>query len=164
MKCNLNPTNYINTTAPEMWNVAGTHTCTKPMAHNFTHTGKLIRAQRRKGESWGKNQMILRKIYICYKVWCGMVCCMMWNVWGLDGPQSVKWCRIAHGVKWWREMSVWCGMSWCDFSCFVVWIYKFMCSVQSSLRFLYYVVFSVMSVQYCLCVSRIQCTQCSVSG
>ena len=36
-------------------------------------------------------------------------------------------------------------------------------SVQSSLLFLYYVVFSVMSVQYCLCVSRIQCTQCSVS-
>ena len=23
---NLNPTNYINTTAPVMWNVAGTHT------------------------------------------------------------------------------------------------------------------------------------------
>ena len=36
-------------------------------------------------------------------------------------------------------------------------------SVQSSLLFLYYVVFNVMSVQYCLCVSRIQCTQCSVS-
>ena len=36
-------------------------------------------------------------------------------------------------------------------------------SVQSSLLFLYYVVFSVMSVQYYLCVSRIQCTQCSVS-
>ena len=38
-----------------------------------------------------------------------------------------------------------------------------MCSVQSSLLFLYYVVFSVMSVQYCLCVSRIQCTVFSVS-
>ena len=39
-----------------------------------------------------------------------------------------------------------------------------MCSVQSSLLFLYYsVVFSVKPVQYCLCVSRIQCTQCSVS-
>ena len=36
-------------------------------------------------------------------------------------------------------------------------------SVQSSLLFLYYVAFSVMSVQYCLCVGRIQCTQCSVS-
>jgi len=36
-------------------------------------------------------------------------------------------------------------------------------SVQSSLLSLYCVVFSVMSVQYCLCVSRIQCTQCSVS-
>ena len=38
-----------------------------------------------------------------------------------------------------------------------------MCSVQSSLLFLYYVVFSVMSVRYCLYVSRIQCTQCSMS-
>ena len=38
-----------------------------------------------------------------------------------------------------------------------------MFSVQGSLLFLYYVVFSVMSVQYGLCVSRIQCTQCSVS-
>ena len=38
-----------------------------------------------------------------------------------------------------------------------------MCSVQSSLLFLYYVVFSVMSVQHCLCISRIQCTQWSVS-
>ena len=47
----MNPTNYINTTAPVMWNVAGTHTHThtKPMAHNFTHTGKVIRALRRKG-------------------------------------------------------------------------------------------------------------------
>ena len=40
---------------------------------------------------------------------------------------------------------------------------KVMCSVQSSLLFLYYAVFSVMSVQYCLCASRIKCTQCSVS-
>ena len=40
---------------------------------------------------------------------------------------------------------------------------KVMCSVQSSLLFLYYVVFSVMSVQYCLCVSMIQCTVFIVS-
>ena len=40
---------------------------------------------------------------------------------------------------------------------------KVMCSVQSSLLCLYYVVFSVMSVQYCLCVSMIQCTVFSVS-
>jgi len=66
-------------------------------------------------------------------------------------------------VKWWREIAAWCGMSWCDFKCFVVWIYKVMCSVPSSLLFVYYVVFSVMSVQYCLCVSTIQCTQCSLS-
>ena len=38
-------------------------------------------------------------------------------------------------------------------------IYKVMCSVQSSLLFLYCVVFSVMSVQYCLCVSRIASVQ-----
>ena len=87
----------------------------------------------------------------------------MWNVCGLDGLQSVKWCRRAYGVKRWCEIAVWCGMSWCDFKCFVVWIYKVMSSVQSSLLFLYYVVFSVMSVPYCSCVSRIQCTQCSVS-
>ena len=42
VKCNLNPTNYINTTALVMWNVAGTHTHTKAMALNFTHTGKVI--------------------------------------------------------------------------------------------------------------------------
>ena len=99
VKCKLNPTKYINTTALVMWNVAGTHTRTKPMAHNFTHTGKVIRVQRRKGGCWGQNQMILRKIYICYKVWCGMVCCVMWNVCGLDGLQSVKWCRMV----WWRR-------------------------------------------------------------
>ena len=52
----------------------------------------------------------------------------------------------CHGVI----LNVFCGMD------------KVMRSVQSSLLFLYYVVFSVMSVQYCLCVSRIQCTQCSV--
>ena len=108
-----------------------------------------------------------RKIFICYKVLCGMGCCMMRNVCGLDGLQSVKWCRMvwrrAYGVKWWREIAAWCGMSWCDFKCFVVWIYKVMCSVQSSLLFVYYVVFSEMSVQYCLCVSTIQCTQCSLS-
>ena len=64
MKCSLNPTNYINTAALVMWNVSGTHTRTKPMAHNFTHTGKVIkpmahfthtgkviRVQRRKGGS-----------------------------------------------------------------------------------------------------------------
>ena len=45
----LNLTNYINTTALVMWNVAGTHTRMKPTAHNFTHTGKVIRVQRRKG-------------------------------------------------------------------------------------------------------------------
>ena len=47
VKCKLNPTKHINTTALVMWNVAGTHTHTKPMAHNFTHTGKVIRVQRK---------------------------------------------------------------------------------------------------------------------
>ena len=32
-----------------------------------------------------------------------------------------------------------------------------MSSVQSHWLFLYYVVFSIMSVQYCLCISKIQC-------
>ena len=152
-----------------MWNVAGTHTRTKPMAHNFTHTGKVIKSPEEKRRVLRAELTILRIFFLFFfnKVWCGMVCCMMRNVCGLDGLQSVKWCKMvwwrrAHGVKWWREISVWCGMSWCDFKCFVVWIYKVMCSVQSSLLFLYYVVLSVMSVQYCLCVSRIQCTQYSV--
>ena len=76
VKCNLNPTNYISTTALVMWNVAGTHTHAwkQYMALNFTHTGKISRVQRRKGGSWGQIEMMLRKIYICYKVWCGMVC------------------------------------------------------------------------------------------
>ena len=71
---------------------------------------------------------------------------------GQNGVKKSVWCEIA----------VWCDFKWCDFKCFAVWIYKVMCSIQSSLLFLYYVVFSVMSVQYYLCVSRIQCTQCSV--
>ena len=49
MKCYLNPINYINTKALVIWNVTRTHTGMKPMAHNFTHTGKVIRVQRRKG-------------------------------------------------------------------------------------------------------------------
>ena len=49
VKCNLNPTNYINTTALVMWNVAGTDTRTKATTHKFTHTSKVIRVQRRKG-------------------------------------------------------------------------------------------------------------------
>ena len=61
-------------------------------------------------------------------------------------------------MKWWREIAVWCGMSWCDFKCFCG-MDKVMRSIQSSLLFLYYVVFSVMSVQYCLCVSRIASVQ-----
>ena len=44
MKCNLSPTNYINTTALVMWNVASTHTSMKPMAHNLTHTGKVVKS------------------------------------------------------------------------------------------------------------------------
>ena len=41
---------------------------------------------------------------------------MMWNVCGLDDVECLwpGWCEIA----------VWCGTLWCDFKCFVVWIYK----------------------------------------
>ena len=90
----------------------------------------------------------------------------MWNVCDLDGLQSVKWCRMvwcrrAYGVKRWCEIAVWCECHGVILN--VLW-YGYTSSVQSSLLFLYYVVFSVMSVPYCLCVSRIQCTQCSVSG
>ena len=60
-------------------------------------------------------------------------------------------------------MKLWCGVECHGAILNVLWYRNVMCSVQSSLLFLYYVVFSVMSVQYGLCVSRIQCTQCSVS-
>ena len=140
--------------------------------HTYETNSIQLHAHRQSNQSPKEKRWVLRAnlkdtteyIYICYKVWCGIVCCMMWNVFGLDdGLQSVKWCRMvwwrrAYGVKWCREIAMWCGMSWCDFKCFVVWIYKVMSSVQNSLLFLYYVVFSVMS-----CVSRIQCTQCSAS-
>ena len=100
MKCNLNPTNYINTNST--CNVEcgrNTHTRTKPMAPNFTHTGKVIRVQRRKLKWVNEGRIKLyygRKIYI-FVIRCdagGMVCCMMWNVHVLDGLQSVKWCRM----------------------------------------------------------------------
>ena len=67
-------------------------------------------------------------------------------------------------MKWWREIAVWCGMSSCDFKCFVD---KVVCSVQSSLLFLYYVVLCVMSVQYCLYVSvgfSVHSVQCQSIG
>ena len=60
-------------------------------------------------------------------------------------------------MKWWREIAVWCGMSLCDFKCFVVWIYEVMCSVQSSLLFLYYVVFSTVYVSVGFSVHSVQC-------
>ena len=47
MKCNLNPTNYINTKALVIWNVTRTHTGMKPMAHNFTHTGNQSAEEKR---------------------------------------------------------------------------------------------------------------------
>ena len=161
------------------------------MAGTHTHeTNSTLHAHKQSNQSPEEKRWVLRAelndtrdgryIFVIRCDAGGMVFCMMWNVCGLDGLecemdvcdlgglQSVKWCRMvwwrkAYGVKWWREIAVWCGMPWCDFLCFVIWIYKVMCSVRSSLLFLYYVVFSVMSVQYCLCVSRIQCTQCSVS-
>ena len=70
---------------------------------------------------------------------------------------------VKNGVvkSLWREITVWCGMSWCDFKCFVVWIYKIQCSEQFALSVLCSV--QCNAVQYCLSVSMIQCTQCSVS-
>ena len=48
-------------------------------------------------------------------------------------------------------------MSSCDFKCFLVWIR--LCVALSVLRSVRCNV-----IQYCLCVSGIQCTQCSVSS
>ena len=96
VKSNLNPTNYINTTALAMWNVVGTP-CTH--ARNQWHTISRTQAKYRSPE---KKRWVLRAdttvyIYLCHKVGCGMVCCMMWNVrvaWR-DGLQSVKGCRMV---------------------------------------------------------------------
>ena len=143
IKCNLNPTNYINTTTLVMWNLEHTHTHTHKTNGTQLHThrqssqrhrqcGKAVR-DTGKAESRGEKMDLEGRYewccarYICDKVWCGMVCCMMWNVCGLAGLQSVKWCRIvwwrrAYGMRWWHQIAVWCGMSWCDFKCFVVWI------------------------------------------
>ena len=72
-----------------------------------------------------------------------MVCCMMWNVCGLDGLQSVIEV-VQNGVVTEEERMVWNG---------VKLRYGVEChgvsSVRISLFFLYYVVFSVISVQYC---------------
>ena len=58
-----------------------------------------------------------------------------------------EWCgEEAYGVKWWLKLR--CGVE-CYVILNVLWYgynYKVMCSVQSSLLFLYYVVLSVMLV------------------
>ena len=129
------------------------------MAHNFTHTGKVAESGRGGGGGpvggGGLEGRILRKICICYKLWCGMECCMMWNqcLWPGWTTVLVKWWRTV----WWRRacgVKLQCGVSGrFSQSVWPVWIYKVMCSVQSRLPFLYYVVFSVMSLQYSLYVS-----------
>ena len=81
-------------------------------------------------------------------------------------------------MKWWRETAVCCGMSWCDFKCFVVWIrlcvaFRAVCSLCISVQCnVSSVLFmcpydSVYSVQ---CQSRasaqfysVQCKSCSES-
>ena len=105
-------------------------------------------------------------IWMWWCTWCGV----RWNVgvmWNgvLRCGMSVAWMdyRMRSGGERCaeEERMVWNGgvkLPWCDYG-----MDKVMCSVQSSLLFLHYAVFSVMSVHYCLCVSRTQCTQCSVS-
>ena len=55
---------------------------------------------------------------------------------------------VQNGVKWWREIAVWCGMSWCDFKCFVVWVYKVQRSEQFALSVLCTVQCNVSSVLF----------------
>ena len=70
MKCNLNTTNYINTTALVMWNVACTHT------HTHETNGTQLHAHRQSNQSAEEKRWVLREdlndttedIYICYKV------------------------------------------------------------------------------------------------
>ena len=135
VKCNLNPTNYINTTEPVMWNVSGhTHETSGTQLHAhrqsnqprgespwYNRTGWLgikhqftYTYQEWKDGSWGQISMILRKIYICSKVWYGMVCCIIWNVCGLDGLQSVwsgaEWCGEEERMVWNGGMKLRCGV------------------------------------------------------
>ena len=86
--------------------------------------------------------MILRAedIYLLKgAMWNGMLydeeC--LWPGWTTECEVVRNGVKKSYGVKWWREIAAWCGMSWCDFKCFVVWIDKVMCSVQSSLLFVY---------------------------
>ena len=147
-----------------MWNVAGTHTRTKTMAHNFTHTGKVLRVQRRKGGGLEGRIKYYGDIYLLcdvelYIVWCGMsVVWMDYRVWS-----GAEWCGEEERMVWNGGVKLRCGVECHGVILNVLWYGYVRFSVQSSLLFLYYVVFSVMSVLYCLCVSRIQCTQCSVS-
>ena len=120
VKCNLNPTNYIHTTALVMWNVAGTHT--------RTSNGIQLHAHRQSKLSPEEKMWVLRAdlnaptedIYLLYGVmWNGMLYDVecLWPGW------TTEFEVVQNGVKWWREIAVWCGMSWCDFKCFVVyWI------------------------------------------
>ena len=50
MNYNLNPTNYINTTALVMWNVAGTHT------HTHETNGTQLHAHRQSNQSPEENR------------------------------------------------------------------------------------------------------------
>ena len=94
-----------------------------------------------------------------YVVWCGMsVAWMDYRVWS-----GAEWCGEEERMVWNGGVKLRCGVECHGVILNVLWYGYVRFSVQSSLLFLYYVVFSVMSVLYCLCVSRIQCTQCSVS-
>ena len=75
-----------------MWNVAGTHT------HETNDT--QLHAHMQSNRSPEEKRWILRAdlkgtTEDIYKVWCGMACCMMWNVCGLDGLRGVKWRRMV---------------------------------------------------------------------
>ena len=96
-----------NTTAPVMWNVAGTHTD----KHETNDT--QLHAHGQSNQSPEEKRWVLRTelkdttedVYICYKVGCGMVCCMMWNVCG--SWSGAEWCGKEQRMVAWN-----CGVAW----------------------------------------------------
>ena len=105
-QCNLKPTNYVKTTALLMWK-AHTH------AWNQWHISCTQSYQSPDEKRWeGRVKWYCgRKIYICYKVWCGMVCCMMWNVCGLNYRvwSGAVWCEEKR-VAWNGGVKLQCGV------------------------------------------------------
>ena len=132
-----------------VWNVAGTHTNETNGTQLHAHRQSNQSPEEKRWVLWAELNDTTEDIYICYNVWCGMLCCMVWNVCGLGGLQSVKWWRMV----WWRVYGVKlrCGVECHGVILNVLWYgYTRLCVAFRAVCS-FCIVFSVMSVQYCLC-------------